>query len=242
VADVTEGVIENLQALGLSLYESRLYLGLLKGGAQNGNSLSKLAGVPSSKVYSTLDRLGAAGIVYQIQGATTSKYICVTPAELLRRLRSKYLEPIRQLEQLLPDLAPPSPPAHVLTITGLAAIVDHGRQMIENARSDISILGCDAEIDGFRDPLKGARSRGVRLSVAIYRVAERTRHDAPRAEPDNDRARIESQMLTVVADGTDALIAHVPAAATPVAVRADNPVLCLLAVEYVRRRVPQRRR
>ena len=48
---------EALQGLGLSLYEARLYLGLLKGGPQNGNELSRSSGVPSSKVYGMLDRL-----------------------------------------------------------------------------------------------------------------------------------------------------------------------------------------
>src|SRR5438105_459478 len=43
-------VLDHLQTVGFSLYEARLYVGLLQGGAQNGNELSKTAGVPSSKV------------------------------------------------------------------------------------------------------------------------------------------------------------------------------------------------
>jgi sugar-specific transcriptional regulator TrmB len=56
-------IVESLQALGLSLYETRLYLGLLTGGRQNGNELSRTSGVPSSKVYAMLERLAADGIV-----------------------------------------------------------------------------------------------------------------------------------------------------------------------------------
>ena len=47
-------VIESLQELGFSLYEARLYLGLLRHGRQNGNELSRAFGVPSSKVYAML--------------------------------------------------------------------------------------------------------------------------------------------------------------------------------------------
>ena len=52
-------IVESLQELGLSLYETRLYLGLLTGGQQNGNELSRTSGVPSSKVYAMLERLAA---------------------------------------------------------------------------------------------------------------------------------------------------------------------------------------
>jgi hypothetical protein len=40
-------------------------------------------------------------------------------------------------------------------------------------------------------------------------------------------------MLTVVRDGIEALIAHVPDYGQPSAVRTQNPVLCLVAEEYL---------
>jgi sugar-specific transcriptional regulator TrmB len=54
---IDEPVVARLQALGFSNYEARVYLGLLRHGPQNGNEVSKSAGLPSSKVYSTLERL-----------------------------------------------------------------------------------------------------------------------------------------------------------------------------------------
>ena len=41
-----DAVVDQLRALGLSLYEARIYLGLMRHGAQNGNELSKTSGVP----------------------------------------------------------------------------------------------------------------------------------------------------------------------------------------------------
>ena len=56
-----EGVVDRLRALGMSLYEARIYVGLLRHGPQNGNEVSKSAGIPSSKVYSGLERLAVEG-------------------------------------------------------------------------------------------------------------------------------------------------------------------------------------
>src|SRR5919197_4341663 len=89
-----EAIVHNLRALGLSLYEARLYLALLQHGAQNGNELSKSSGVPSSKVYSTAEKLIGLGTVHSIREGSTTKFVAIEPGELLARLRARYNEPI----------------------------------------------------------------------------------------------------------------------------------------------------
>ena len=51
-----EAIVNRLQILGFSLYEARVYVGLLRHGPQNGNEVSKSAGLPSSKVYASCAR------------------------------------------------------------------------------------------------------------------------------------------------------------------------------------------
>src|SRR5207302_11260344 len=86
--------LESLQALGMSQYEARLYVGLLQGGPQNGNELSKTTRVPSSKVYATLDKLAAAGIVKHVQHDGTTEYVCIDPEGLGARLRVRHDGPL----------------------------------------------------------------------------------------------------------------------------------------------------
>ena len=81
--DESERITASLQELGLSLYEARLYLGLLTRGPQNGNELSRTSGVPSSKVYAMLERLAAAGIVAHTRRGNTVEYVCVPPQDVL---------------------------------------------------------------------------------------------------------------------------------------------------------------
>src|SRR5919201_2668001 len=100
-----EGVVDRLRTLGMSLYEARIYVGLLRHGPQNGNEVSKSAGIPSSKVYSTLERLAAKGIVHSVRTGTGTQYICISPQELVQRFRTEFDEPIRYLEEKLAALA-----------------------------------------------------------------------------------------------------------------------------------------
>ena len=86
-----EGVLDRLRILGMSLYEARIYIGLLRHGPQNGNEVSKSAGIPSSKVYSTLERLASKGIVHSVRTGSGTQYVCVSPqgarAPVPRRVR-----------------------------------------------------------------------------------------------------------------------------------------------------------
>ena len=88
-----DGVVDRLRALGMSLYEAKIYVGLLRHGPQNGNEVSKSAGIPSSKVYSTLERLSSKGIAHKVLAGSTTQYVCISPLELMHRLREQFSEP-----------------------------------------------------------------------------------------------------------------------------------------------------
>src|SRR5438105_15582427 len=117
-----EAVVSRLQLLGFSLYEARVYVALLRHGPQNGNEVAKSAGLPSSKVYSTLERLASKGIVHSVRRGSTTQYVSIPPEELLHRLRAEFSEPLEFLDDALPALAAFEPAAEVLTVAGLAGI------------------------------------------------------------------------------------------------------------------------
>jgi sugar-specific transcriptional regulator TrmB len=235
VAGVDGEVEASLRELGYSQYEARIYLGLLRHGPLNGNELSKRSGVPSSKVYGVLDKLAATGVVYTAKRSRTTVYACIAPEELLARLRRRYERPLDLLDDALPQLSGVQPKPDISTIVGSEAIIDAARAIIASARAELYLSGWAETIRDLREPLNRAAERGVQVYGMLYG------DDAPPAGAwqrhshlDVVEKRIGGRMLPVVADSEEALIAHAPTDGQPVAVRTENPVLCLVTDEYMR--------
>ena len=230
-----ETAIESLRELGLSLYESRVYLGLLAHGTQNGNELSRTSNVPSSKVYWALDKLVARGIVNQVVRRNGAEYFAIAPEKLVERFRSQYGRAIDYLDKTLPSLADQQAVPDIVQIASTEAVIEHAKTILDGASTEVLISGWDESIGKIRDDLIAADVRGVRVFAMIYGelalpVGSWLRH----SYQDTVASRIAGHMLTLVADGRNALIAHFPDNGKASAVHTENPVLCLVAEEYLR--------
>src|SRR5438270_4874199 len=211
VASPDDRVVESLQQLGLSLYEARLYLGLLTRGSQNGNELSRTSGVPSSKVYAMLERLAGDGIVAGTKRGNSVEYVCVPPHELLHKLRERYSKPLDYLEETLPTIGSTGREPEILQLQGLDAILDNARAIIRAAEREIYVSIWEENVEPLREELDGADARGVQIAGMLYgddppNVGWWQRH----SYRETVASRIRGRMLTMVADGAEALIAHMP--------------------------------
>jgi sugar-specific transcriptional regulator TrmB len=229
-----ERVVKSLQELGLSLYETKVYLGLLEGGPQNGNELSRASGVPSSKVYAMLARLAAAGIVARTRRGTRVEYVCVPPHDLLHKLRERYSKPLEYLEETLPTIGRSDPEPEIIQVQGIDAIIDHARATMRAARAEIYLSIWEENVELLRGELREADARGVRIAGMLYgknppEVGRWLRH----SYRETVASRIEGRMLTLVVDGVEAVIAHMPERGEASAVRTRSPVLTLIAEEYM---------
>jgi sugar-specific transcriptional regulator TrmB len=227
--------LEALQALGISQYEARLYVGLLQGGPQNGNELSKTTGVPSSKVYAILDKLAAAGVVQHVQRNNTTEYVCIPPDELVDRLRVRFNEPLEKLALLLPTLRTEQPDPEILAISNWSAIRDHARRVIGEAKDEIYVSAWSENVAELEPDFAAADARGVRIFSMIYGEAPLdVGSSLTHSYQEIVASRIGGHMLILVADSQEALIAQIPERGDPLAVRTRNPVLSLITQEYMR--------
>jgi sugar-specific transcriptional regulator TrmB len=221
--------------VGLSLYEARIYVGLLRHGAQNGNELSKTSGVPSSKVYSTVEKMIGQGFVHSIKNGASTQFVCIEPDELVARLRKRYNDPIDYLEGALPPLASFEPAEPFLTVTGLAAVREAATAIIEAAKEDVHLSLWPEDVDALRRPLEGATERGVSIFGMLYSKEEELppgtwlRHSYEEIVEN----RIGGRMLTLVADASEGLIALINRRGDASAVRTRSPVLTLIVQEYL---------
>lgn len=94
-----------LRPLGLSEYEVRVYLTLVKNGPANYRNVARGANVPTGKIYQVLSTLGAKGFVEVIQ-QRPKIYRAFEPKIALRRRLKQLEEDFFELERKIRDELP----------------------------------------------------------------------------------------------------------------------------------------
>ena len=230
-----DAIVERLRQVGFSLSEARLYAALLRHGPQNGNELSRNSGVPSSKGYATVEKLVAEGSVQRIASPGGTRFVAVPPDELVDRLRRRFNEPLDYLAEKLPQLAEHVEDEVFLSVSGESTILDSARRLVSAAEEELNISLWESELDGLRAHIAAAAARGVRIFGMLYA--------ATGDEPDGTWLRhsyeeivgnrVGGRMLTLVADGAEALVARLRDDGGADGVRTRNPVLTLIVSEYL---------
>ncbi len=100
-----DGVDERglLEALGLTKYETSAYLALLAHRVSDARELSRASGVPTSKIYETMVRLEAIGLV-EVQASRPRKFMAREVGEALEELKAAKRREFDTLLKNLPAL------------------------------------------------------------------------------------------------------------------------------------------
>src|SRR5262249_30100249 len=143
--------------------------------------------------------------------------------------------PLEYLEKKLPTLASFEPAAEVLTVSGLDAIRENSRFIVLDTRNELYLSIWPEDVESLAGELADAHRRGVSIFGMLYGDEIPTgagswlAHSYRQIVSD----RIGGRMLTLVADGEEALVAHIPRRGHASGVRTRNPVLALITREYL---------
>lgn len=96
-------LLSSLQSLGLTNYESRAYLTLLSLGICNARQLCTQSGVPSSKIYTIIEKFELLGLV-EVQQSKPAKFKALEPSLGLNRLFKNREGEILSVKDTLPLL------------------------------------------------------------------------------------------------------------------------------------------
>jgi sugar-specific transcriptional regulator TrmB len=228
-------IVEHLRGVGFTLYEARLYATLLRYGPQNGNELSRKSGVPSSKVYATAEKMMAEGTVKTITSRGGARFVALDPAQLVSRLRRRFNEPLDFLAENLPALTATVPDEAFMSVVGTVGVLAAARQLIDGARNDVSMSIWEPEVDELRPSLAEAARRKVRVFGMLYSPAGELPAGTWQRHSYEDIVghRIGGRLLSLVADGSEVLVARLPEQGEALGVQTRNSVLTLIVSEYL---------
>lgn len=229
-------LITALGALGFSQYEARAYCALLAGGAMNGNEVARASGVPSPKIYETLVRLVEKGAVLSAQEEPV-RYAARPWEEVSGALRTRLEGAAQTVTDGLASLARPTAPGTIWSLPDREAVLSMAERLIVSAGQMIFAAIWDAEITVLGPALEAAARRGCRVHLALYgtaRLEGLVAYDLTACGRSAMERMAGRRLMTLVADGREAIVAEFHPDDSVEAVRTDNPVIGLLATEYVK--------
>ncbi|HET7489561.1 MAG TPA: helix-turn-helix domain-containing protein [Acidimicrobiales bacterium] len=168
-----------LEELGLSAYEARALLALLRGGPTNSAQLARLADVPRTSTYAAIESLARLGVVRRVPGEGPAVWTALPADEVLERLqtanrvaqeeelnlfRTQLADARRVLAETFPDIPSITLP-YVHLVRGAARATRALEQLVAVAKDEVLILDRGQGRIDVPGVLRDALARGVDVRV-----------------------------------------------------------------------------
>ena len=226
-------LVQRLQALGFSQYEARAYCALLQKSPANGHEVAKTAGIPTSKVYETLERLHTKGAVL-VQRSEPTLWAPVPHRDLVAALRSRMESTFSAVEQGLAQLGHEQDTKLTWSLSGRGHVVDSMRAVIDRAQERLAAAVPAAALAELAPALRRAAERGVDLDLVAGDGAE---PDLPEGEHVRVRRHPEPEdgdrLGVVVGDSEETVLADL-GLDRPEGMWTHHPAVALLVGEHLR--------
>lgn len=224
-------LLSDLMALGLTEYEGKIYLALLKESPTNGYQLSKRTGVPRSMVYEALGRLHARGAVLKSGDERTTIYRPLPPEQLLGRYDRQHRELIDNLQDSLTNIYDSQAEESLWSISGEDAIYSYASQMIQKAANEIYLVMGDDSLEQLREAIHTSCATDVSVGALLTGDGELECDQVSHHPPAESEIQGLENMLVVVIDGQECLIANLAMDMT--ATVTSNKNLVLISRQFV---------
>ena len=233
---MSEQAITALENLGFSTYEARAYLGLLQESPINGYRLSKITGIPRSRIYETLERLTNRGYAVSYQ-AQPVEYAPLGINELQMQLKEQFNDRLSTLEVELERVATTDRSENLWNLRGREAIINRSRGMIAQAEQSVYLVAWAETLQALKADLETAVSRGIRIVIISCGDTEAMPGTHYCHAFEEDIVQIEAGSINLVVDGQEALIGTTLPPDNCQAFWSHNAGLIFITEEYIRHEV-----
>src|SRR3989338_3107099 len=121
---------EGLRKLGLTDYETKVYVTLLSEGTSKGGEISKKSRVPQGRTYEVLHKLAEKGFVQELK-TTPKLFKPIDPKVAIKVLVNNKRKEIDALEKTLPETLSQIKKAQAQAKTEEKITILHGKKVLE---------------------------------------------------------------------------------------------------------------
>jgi len=231
-----KSVVHKLSELGLSAYEAKVYLALLKHYPAGAYEIGRTSGVPTSKIYEVLHKLVEKGILLFLdEQGKTKRYIPINPEEFLNQTQSNLETLVTSLKEDLADINGQQELSYIWNITEYAHLIDKARRMIEGTQKVILLSLWREELALLEEKLRQAESRGIQIAVVHFgqptiQVGQVYYHPIE----DTLYAEKGGRGLVIVADSQEVLMGNIRYEGAIEGAWSQNRGFAMIAEDYVK--------
>lgn len=234
--------IGGLRQLGMTDYEARVYLALLRRPGATGYEVAKVSGVPRAKVYEVLGALGAKNFVGVSEEENRTHYHAVAPDVVVRRHVERTQQTAAHLAPQLQAMMHGDPSSPLVTVRGYANVMARAEDVAALGQRRLFVSGWPRDLERIGPALGRAEARGVAVyavsfgpvTMPIARVYAHTPEEVDDAGYTRD---ISEPWLIVVADHAEVLIGQPLPDDRTTALWTRNRAIANVAAEYVKHEV-----
>jgi len=162
--------LDLLQQLGFTAYESKAYVALLEAQPSGAYDIAKRSGVPSSKIYETLNKLLRRSIVRFSESnvADNPHYVALPPDALIEQLNQQIRHRTDELLPLLGTLKSSQEPDFIWPLVNQAKLIEKSTAIVQSAQKSILISCWAAELGWIRGDLEAAEARDINIALVHF--------------------------------------------------------------------------
>lgn len=189
-------LLNSLKKIGFTQQEAIIYSYLCKNGELTGYEAAKLSGISRSNAYAALSSLVDKGYAYIIEGSS-SKYIAVPKAELIRNAERDFENNIRIIQEHLEFNTTHLEP--YITITGENHILSKLKNVIDTSEKRIYISCQKDVLVLLKTELEAAVARGLKVVILAPEDLNNPTHHTFYATQERDSFKLISDTSQVIA-------------------------------------------
>lgn len=165
--NVPGALSSEMQKLGFTDYEAKIYIRLLRQYPATAYELSKVTGVPRANAYHALDSLLRKEAVQPVSEDPV-RYVPVPPQILLEGIAGSTRQRCESLIKKLDSLSETEETQYVWTISGEAEVNERIRQMMLGAKSNVWIKASAESLRVHEEALKTLSEREVDILIILF--------------------------------------------------------------------------
>ncbi|MCM3784763.1 TrmB family transcriptional regulator [Neobacillus mesonae] len=220
-------LLGHLRNLGFTEMESKIMVDLSRQGASSGYEVAKRLGASRSNIYATLQRLNAQGYLHCSKGEP-ARYSMLEPDKLTMKVSGNMQKSLQYVEQAMPRPEPAYP--NFYSMDGDRQVLDLLISQVSQAKKEIVIDMFAEEAALFREELKAAEERGVRLLWSYD--ADGGQHSMLPWDPFEGTAELSGRKFSFVIDRKWCMLGLRGEECTTQALVTEHPLLVGLLLEY----------